>query len=119
MALPSRGEVWWVNLSPTEGHEQSGSRPLLVLSHDALNHGPAELLIGVPITSNQRQLPTRVRIDPPEGGLSETSFAMCDQIRTISRGRLRDTDPAGNVEQSTLASVTKIVARLLGIPTKA
>lgn len=113
--LPSRGEVWWVNLNPTKGREQRGSRPFLVLSHDALNHGPAELLIGTPITTNDRALPTRVRIDPPEGGLTEVSYVMCDQVRTIGRVRLMDDDPAGSVDPATLAGVSKIVARLLCI----
>jgi len=32
-----RGEVRWAYLSPTRGHEQSGRRPVLILSADVFN----------------------------------------------------------------------------------
>jgi mRNA interferase MazF len=41
----SRGDVWSINLDPTLGREQAGTRPALVLSVDKFNHGPADLLI--------------------------------------------------------------------------
>ena len=42
---PARGEVWLLNLSPTKGHEQEGQRPALVISVDAFNQGPADLIV--------------------------------------------------------------------------
>jgi mRNA interferase MazF len=59
-----------------------------VLSSDIFNRGPAELLIIVPLTTRERRIWTHVRIDPPEGGLRATSFAMCEDIRSISTQRL-------------------------------
>ena len=41
---PSRGEIWFLNLDPAQGHEQSGSRPALVVSVDPFNHGPADMV---------------------------------------------------------------------------
>jgi len=40
MAKILRGEIYWTNLDPARGHEQSGERPALVLSHDAFNELP-------------------------------------------------------------------------------
>jgi mRNA interferase MazF len=37
MADILRGEIWWANLNPTRGHEQSGTRPVLVISQDVFN----------------------------------------------------------------------------------
>lgn len=85
---PSRGEVWRANLDPPTGHEQAGWRPVVVISTDAFNHGPARMVAVVPVTSRDKGIPLHVRLDPPEGGLTMASFAMCDQIRTISTERL-------------------------------
>jgi mRNA interferase MazF len=111
--LPSRGEVWQVNLSPTEGHEQHGLRPFLVLSIDAMNHGPSGLVIGVPLTTTYRKIPGRVTIRPPEGGLTQESYALCDQVRTISTARL--VRRMGRVQDKYVAQVLTYVKFLLGL----
>lgn len=43
--MPSRGEVWMVDLGPTQGREQDGTRSALVPSVDRFNQGPAELAV--------------------------------------------------------------------------
>ena len=53
--LPSRGEIWMVDLNPTRGHEQAGVRPALVVSVDTFNHGPAGLAVVLPVTSRLRE----------------------------------------------------------------
>ncbi len=85
---PSRGEAWRVNLDPVVGHEQGRSRPALVVSADALNHGVGGMVTIVPITTKSRPIRSFLRIDPPQGGLPQTSFIICDQVRTISVERL-------------------------------
>ena len=57
MAEARRGEIWWVDLDPTRGHEQAGRRPALVLSVDAFNHGPAGLVVVVPVSSKATATP--------------------------------------------------------------
>jgi mRNA interferase MazF len=86
--LAARGEIWFANLSPTRGREQRGARPVLIVSADPLNQGPAELVIVVPLTTTDRRVPVHVRIDPPNGGVREPSFAMCEAVRSISKERL-------------------------------
>jgi mRNA interferase MazF len=88
MADPVRGEVWQVDLNPTRGREQQGRRPALVVSTDRFNKGPAELVVVVPLTSVDKRIPLHVRIDPPEGGVKQRSFAKCEDIRSISKDRL-------------------------------
>lgn len=85
---PSRGDIWMVNLDPIVGHEQAGTRPALIVSVDELNHGPAELVTILPITTTERDLASRVRVPKGQGGLWETSYIKCEEVRTISKERL-------------------------------
>jgi mRNA interferase MazF len=85
---PSRGEVWLVNFDPTRGHEQAGTRPAVVISTDSFNHGPAGLVVVLPLTSAARNIPLHVEVSPPEGGLRRRSFVKCEDVRSVSRDRL-------------------------------
>lgn len=109
----SRGEVWTIDLNPTRGHEQAGRRPALVVSIDQLNHGPAQLVIVLPITSTLRGIPTHVRIDPPEGGLKKQSFALCEAVRSVSSDRLAKR--LGAVSPAVMRAVEDRLRILLGL----
>jgi len=84
----SRGDIWLVNLDPTLGHEQAGRRPALVVSVDLFNHGPAGLVVVIPLTTKNKQIPLHVELSPVESGLPEWSYAKCEDIRSISISRL-------------------------------
>jgi mRNA interferase MazF len=86
---PSFGEVWQLDFNPTQGHEQAGIRPALVVSNDIFNHGPAGMVVVLPVTTRFRMIPLRVAIDPPEGGIGERSYIKCEDIRAVSVQRLR------------------------------
>lgn len=86
--LPSRGEIWHASFDPVQGHEQGFDRPCLVISTDGLNHGPGDLVVVLPITTRQRHTPFHVPIDPPDGGVSQRSYIMCEQVRALDIGRL-------------------------------
>jgi mRNA interferase MazF len=100
---PARGEVWLAELSPTRGHEQSGRRPVLVVSEDLFNRGPAGLVIVLPLTSKWRGVPSHVPLDPPEGGVEHRSAVLCEAVRSVSAERL--TVRRGVVERRTMAAV--------------
>ena len=86
--LPSRGEIWLADLNPVRGHEQAGIRPCLVVSTDVFNHGPAELVMVLPLTTRDRRIPLHVPLERAESGLDARSFIKCEDIRSISRERL-------------------------------
>src|SRR6266581_935915 len=88
MAYPHRGEIWLANLNPTRGREQTGRRPVLVLSVDSFNAGPAALVVVLPITSTLRDIPLHVKIRKGDGGTRNDSAILCDAIRSISKDRL-------------------------------
>ena len=92
MTLPSpaRGDVFQARLSPTEGSEQSGTRPVLVVSRDALNRN-SPVVIVVPMTdaaNKSRVYPSHVRLRAGDGGLAMDSVVVCEQVRAIRKGRL-------------------------------
>ena len=112
-SLPSRGEIWGADLNPVRGHEQSGRRPVLVLSVDEFNYGPAELVIVLPLTPRDRAIPFHIPLVPPEGGVQEASFALADAIRSVARERL--IERWGTVHSKTMAEVEDRVSILLGL----
>lgn len=108
-----RGEVWFVDLNPTQGREQSGRRPCLIVSDDRFNLSPADLVIVIPITSKHKGIPSHVEINPPEGGLQLRSFIKCEDIRSISTGRL--VKVMGTVKITTLDNVGQRLRLLLNL----
>jgi mRNA interferase MazF len=109
----SRGEIWLANLDPTQGREQAGTRPILIISVNGFNHGAAELVVGVPITSRAKGIPLHVEIVPPEGGLNMTSYAKCEDIRSISINRL--VRKFGKVSEQTIEKIEDRLRVLLGL----
>ncbi len=80
-----RGEVRWARLSPVEGHEQRGHRPVLIVSDDRYMLS-RKLAIVFPLTTNERlKLPLAVPLPSVSGGVS---FALAGQIRTLAVTRL-------------------------------
>lgn len=113
MTKASRGEIWLVNLNPTEGREQAGTRPALIVSVDLFNHGAAELVVVIPVTSKAKGIPLHVEVNPPEGGLSLKSFVKCEDVRSISTARL--IKKLGKVSPQTVNSVEDRLKILLGL----
>src|SRR6266568_4425147 len=88
MAYPHRGEIWLADLRPTRGREQTGRRPVLVLSVDFFNAGPADLIVILPLTSTMRDIPLHVKISKVDRGARKDSAILCEAIRSISKDRL-------------------------------
>lgn len=83
-----QGEIWFADLNPTEGSEQSGKRPVVIVSGDTLN-GALQLAIVVPITSKIKSYPTCVLLRATaSNGLKKDSEAIPFQVRTLAKKRL-------------------------------
>lgn len=87
-----RGDVYWAELRPRSGSEQMGTRPVVVVSHDAFNDVPTwRSVIVVPCTTSERQSrrgPTAVPLPAGAGGLPKPGVALCHQITTLDRSKL-------------------------------
>jgi mRNA interferase MazF len=110
---PNRGDVWSIDFDPIGGREQAGTRPALVISVDKFNHGPADLIVVLPITSHDKKQPIHVPVKAPEGGLSVLSFIKCDEIRSVSKQRLKKF--YGTVSARTMAEVELRIRILLDL----
>lgn len=83
----ARGEIWFADFGEPVGHEQGYPRPALVISGDDLNFSRLGLAIAVPLTRRNRGWNTHVRIDPDGTGLAAESWAMVEQVKSLSHDR--------------------------------
>lgn len=87
-----RGDIFWADLIPRSGSEQTGRRPVIVVSHDGFNQTPAwRSVIVVPISTSEKQArrgPTAIEIPRGAGGVKTTSVALCHQVTTLDRSKL-------------------------------
>jgi mRNA interferase MazF len=77
-----RGDVYDAPLEPTEGSEQGGTRPVIIVSRDVINAN-SPVVLAVPCTTyrNKRVFQTQVLIQAPDGGLDRDSVAMAERYR--------------------------------------
>jgi mRNA interferase MazF len=106
--VPERGDIVWVSFSPTEGHEQAGHRPALVLSLSSYN-ARSGLMLCCPITSKIKPYPFVV---PILGNPDIAGAALADQLRTLD-WRARKAKKKGRVSAQTLAEVLGKAGALL------
>jgi mRNA interferase MazF len=103
-----RGEIYWADLVPRSGSEQTGRRPVIVVSHDGFNQVTAwRSIIVVPISTSSslaKRGPTVVELLPGgSAGLTRTSFAVCHQVTTLDRAKL--TRKVGELTHASLGEV--------------
>ncbi|PSB02403.1 type II toxin-antitoxin system PemK/MazF family toxin [Merismopedia glauca] len=85
-----RGEVYDARLDPVEGSEQGGTRPVIIVSREAIN-ASSPLVMAVPCTTyrvGRRIYPSQIVISAPDGGLDSDTIALGEQLRTLSKTRL-------------------------------
>jgi mRNA interferase MazF len=87
MARILRGEIRWADLNPARGKEQSGQRPVLILSHDVFNER-SETVIAVALTSQQQPAGFPLSLELESRGLPKKSWVKISQIRTLAIERI-------------------------------
>jgi mRNA interferase MazF len=110
---PARGQIWDLSFDPIVGREQAGVRPALIVSVDLFNKGPAELVVVIPLTRTARRVRWHVPVNPPEGGLVSESFVQCENVRSVSKNRLKRR--RGKASASTMREVDDRLRILLGL----
>ncbi len=106
--VPDRGDVVWITMNPTLGHEQAGRRPALVLSPAAYNQ-TAGLALLCPITSRSKGYPFEVTV--PEG-LPVGGAVLADQVKRLD-WRARSAEFACRVPTEDVERVLRTLGRLL------
>jgi mRNA-degrading endonuclease toxin of MazEF toxin-antitoxin module len=104
-----RGEIWLVGLDPTQGHEQKGHRPVLIVSPEAFNR-VTRVPVVLPITSGGKFART-AGFAVPLAGTKTTGVVRCDQPRALDlgarNGRKLESVPDAIVDE-VLAKLTPI-----------
>jgi mRNA interferase MazF len=109
-----RGTVVLVELDPTVGREQRGVRPCIAVSDPAVNADQRFPLIAVvPVTGTPGEGSLYPELSPGKSGLTKTSFALLDHLRSIDKRRIRRV--FGRVTQDELAAVDQGLELFLGL----
>lgn len=106
-----QGEIWYANLSPTEGSEQSGKRPVVIISGNLLNEH-LQVVICMPLTSKIKKYKGDLILIPSkQNGLKQTSEVLTFHIRSISKARL--TEKAGSISVNEIQMLKKYLGEIL------
>lgn len=111
-----RGEIYFVDLNPIQGREQSGKRPVLVLSNNTINELPLVVTVVVGTKGDRvtQNYPTNVRVPAQESGLPLETVFLCFQIRSLDARRFPKR-PAGKMSDEMLGQVEEAVRYCLDL----
>jgi mRNA interferase MazF len=113
-----RGVIVLVELDPTVGHEQRGVRPCIAVSDPAVNADQRFPLIAiVPLTGTPGAGALYPELAPGKSGLTKTSYALIDHLRSIDKRRIRRV--FGLVTKDELAAVDQGLELFLGLAVEA
>jgi mRNA interferase MazF len=105
--LVTRGDIWVVNLDPTQGSEIRKSRPCVVVSPpEMLDH--LRTVLVAPMTSKGQPAPFRIPITHD----GQKGLVLLDQIRAVDKTRL--VRKSGRTSSSTLANILATLQTIFG-----
>lgn len=87
MARILRGEIRWADLSPGQGREQVGRRPVLILSHDVFNERSGTVIV-MALTSRPQKAGFPLTLEIDAKGLPKRSWIKIGQVRTLAVERI-------------------------------
>ena len=112
--LIKRGDLFYVDLSPTKGSEQKSRRPVLILQNDIGNEvSPTTIIAPLTTKSFTKEYPTNVHLPKGIAGLKENSTVLLSQIRTIDNSRLEN--KIGHLPESDMVKVDEAIRTSLGL----
>jgi len=110
---PRYGEIHWAKPDPGVGSEQAGRRPVLIVSSDEALDVITTVVTTIPLTTRDRGWSSHVPAVGPRTGLTDPSWIMCEQVRTISVLRLAGR--IGVVDRATVERVSTVLRYLLNL----
>ncbi len=111
MARILRGEIYWADLEPTVGHEQSGLRPVLVVSHNVFNDRSGTV-IAMALTSQPQRAGFPLTYELENQSLPKKSWIKISQIRTLSVLRLKN--KLGEIQPEDLDTIIEGLNEIIG-----
>ena len=121
MAALTEGPLRWaivlVDLDPTRGHEQAGTRRALVVSYEAFHRSGMATVC--PITTREPKYPGEVPVPDGHAGQTRDGLILCHQVRTLDLARVTAYELRGRVQyvtdRSVRAAVRAALAHQLGL----
>lgn len=108
-----RGDIYYADLSPVQGSEQGGVRPVLVVQNDMGNkHSPTTVVAIITSKATKAKLPTHIWLSVTDG-FKVNSMVMCEQLRTIDKSRLKGF--VGKVQHEEMKLVDEALQISLGL----
>jgi mRNA interferase MazF len=111
MARILRGEIYWADLEPSLGHEQSGLRPVLVVSHNVFNDRSGTV-IAMALTGQPQRAGFPLTYELENQSLPKKSWIKISQIRTLSILRLKN--KLGEVQPEDLDTIIEGLNEIIG-----
>ena len=111
MARILRGEIRWADLNPAVGREQSGKRPVLILSQDVFNERSGTV-IAMALTSQEQRAGFPLTHELRTSRLPKRSWVKISQVRTLSTVRIGR--KIGMVDPEELAHIVDGLNEIIG-----
>ena len=111
MARILRGEIRWADLDPARGREQTGQRPVLILSHDVFNERSGTV-IAVALTGQEPKAGFPLTLESRASGLPKRPWIKISQIRTLAVERIgrRITRASAEELEKVIEGLNEIIA---------
>ncbi len=107
--VPDRGDIVWVDLNPTRGHEQAKTRPAIVVTPKSYNTRTG-LMLACPITSEIKGYPFEVLLH----GKKTTGVVLSDQLRSLD-WNVRNVHFIERAKPSVMTELTHKLSALIGV----
>ncbi len=104
-----RGNVYWINLDPTQGSEKRKMRPCVIVGATPINQARRTVVI-IPLSTAGKPRPPIVT---PVTCLEKKVTAVCDQIRAVDKTRL--IKEAGELSVEDMAEVENSLRQVLSL----
>lgn len=111
-----RGQVYYANLNPAIGSEQSGVRPCVIIQNDIGNTHSPTVIVATMTTQKKNNLPTHINVSKDDCGIDIRTTILLEQIRTIDKSRLKDF--VGRLSESTMQKVDEALHISLALQSK-
>ena len=108
-----RGEIYWVDWSPSRGSEQSGLRPALVVQNDVGNKFSPTTIVAALTTAIEKPYPFLVKVTAKESGLPKDGTVNLAVILTVDKTRLRN--KCGELSEAKMLEVNEAIKASLGL----
>jgi len=110
-----KGQIWWFDPDPVVGREQGKKiRPGIIISGNLFNNSRAGLVMIIPCTSQNKKIISHILLDTKKSGLKKKCYAICEQLRTIDKKRLKKS-PIGYVDDAAMQLIHHWILTILDI----